>query len=372
MELKDFKVEVCTIDEILPHPNADRLQLAKVKGWQCVIPLDKFKVGDVVVYIPVDSILPVELEAKLFPIDSKIKLSGSRIRAIKIRQLVSQGMVETLENVGFTGPWSKYELIGQDISKDLGITKYEPPVPEFQKGSGQGGPASKKNKNSNFKVYTKFPRMQNYPNMFTPDEIVVVTEKIHGTNFRAGWVPFEPTNWWKKFLKFIGMAPKWQFVYGSHYVQISEKFLYDGFYDKNVYAEQVKAYDLDKRIKKGQVIYGEIYGSGIQKNYSYGMKDKRDLVIFDIMQDGKYLSYDDFKREANEMYIKTCPELYKGPIKDANIDSLMQGDSIMAPVQKVREGCVVKPLNENSETGFRKGVKVINPEYLLKDTTDFH
>lgn len=367
MELQDFKVEVCSVDEILPHPNADRLQLAKVKGWQVVIPLNKFKPGDKVVYIPVDSVLPPELEVKLFPADSKIKLHNSRVKAIKIRQFVSQGMVESLDTFGFGNGY----LVGRDVTKDLGIVKYEPPVPAFQMSSQQGGPASKKKQNPHFQVYTKFPRIQNYPNMFAEDEDVVITEKIHGTNFRAGWVPFVANNWWRKLLKLVRLAPKWQFVYGSHYVQLSEKFLYEGFYDKNVYAEQVKKYSLEERIHKGQVIYGEIYGGGIQKGYDYGLKDTRDLIIFDIQQDGKYLDYEDFKQEADAMYIKTCPVLYKGKFKDAPVEQLMQGKSVLAPEQKVREGCVIKPLVEGGLLP-RKGAKVINPEYLLGDNTDFH
>jgi len=368
MELQDFKVEVCDIDEILPHPNADRLQLARVKGWQVVIPLNKFKAGDKVVYIPVDAVLPVELETKLFPPESKIKLSNSRVRAIKIRQFVSQGMIETLENVGLAGNGWK---AGDDVTKDLSIAKYEPPVPAFQSAGGQASPASKKKQNPHFVVYSKFPRIQNYPNMFDENEEVVVTEKIHGTNFRAGWVPFVANNWWRKALVLLRIDPKWQFVYGSHYVQLSEKLLYDGYYKKNIYAEIVKRYDLEKRIAKGQVIYGEIYGAGVQKGYDYGLKEERDLIIFDIQENGKWLAYDNFKAEADSMYIKTCPVLYRGPMKDSNLEQNMQGASVLAPEQKVREGCVVKPVVEGGLLP-RKGAKVINPEYLLGDNTDFH
>lgn len=364
----DFKVEVVTIDEIIPHPNADKLLIAKTKGWQCIIPKDKFKVGDKAIYFPVDSVLPPELEAALFGVDAKIKLSKGRIKAIKIRQFISQGMLESLDRLSIHHSYP----IGSDISKEIGVNKYEPPVPEFQGAMGQSSPVSKKKVNPNFAVYTKFPRIQNYPTMFIPEEQVIVTEKIHGTNFRAGWVPYVPTNWFMRLKSWLKLAPKWQFVYGSHYTQLSEKLLYKGFYEKNVYAEIVKKYDLETRIAKGDVVYGEIYGAGIQKGYDYGLKDSRDLVVFDIQRNGKYLSYEAFNETAIYGYkLPVPPIMYEGSFRDLNLDKIVLGDSVLAPSQKVREGVVIKPLVEGDLLP-RKGAKVISPEYLLLNNTDYH
>lgn len=371
MEVSDFKVEVVTIDDIIPHPNADRLLIAKVKGWQSIIPKDKFKVGDVAVYIPVDSLLPPLLEAKLFGVDAKIKLTGGRVKAIKIRQFISQGMIETLDNVGFTGPWPKSELVGQDLAKELGITKYEPPAPAFQSGMGQSSPASRKKQNPHFKIYTKFPRIQNYPNVFAQDEEVAVTEKIHGTNFRAGWLPFVATNWRQRLLKFLRLAPKWQFVYGSHYTQLSDKLLYKGFYEKNVYAEIVKKYSLEFVLDKGDVIYGEIYGAGIQKNYNYGLKDTRALVVFDIQRDGKYLDFEDYADACVGYELPRPTVIYKGPFSGVNLETIVKGSSFITPEQKVMEGVMIKPLIEGDLLP-RKGAKVVSPEFLIGDNTDFH
>jgi len=53
-------VEVCRIDRVLPHANADALELARIKGWQCVIPKGRYVGGDLVTYIPIDSVIPVE------------------------------------------------------------------------------------------------------------------------------------------------------------------------------------------------------------------------------------------------------------------------------------------------------------------------
>ena len=52
-------VEVCKIEKVFPHPNADALELAHIKGWQCVVPIGRYAAGDLVTYIPIDAMIPV-------------------------------------------------------------------------------------------------------------------------------------------------------------------------------------------------------------------------------------------------------------------------------------------------------------------------
>ena len=75
---EDFKVEVVAIDAILEHPNADRLEIAQVKGWNCVTGKGVFKPGDKCLYIPIDSVLPADLEAYLFPEASEIACANGK------------------------------------------------------------------------------------------------------------------------------------------------------------------------------------------------------------------------------------------------------------------------------------------------------
>ena len=39
-------VDVCKIKNIFPHENADRLEIAEVKGWKCVVPKGRYKKRD--------------------------------------------------------------------------------------------------------------------------------------------------------------------------------------------------------------------------------------------------------------------------------------------------------------------------------------
>lgn len=361
--MSTFKVEVVRIDEVTNHPNADRLDLLKIKDWQCVSSKGQFKVGDSAVYFPIDSLLPTEVETKIFGIDSKVRLNNSRVRTIKLRGAISQGLAVKPEVVGLP---THYYGLGDDVTDELGVTKYEPPV-KLNSASNPTA-ASKKKTNPNFRKYTGIENAKNYPSVFTEGEEVIVTEKIHGTNFRCGYVPNIVNTLWKKVLKFFKAFPEFEFVYGSHNVQLQSKMLYTGYYDKNVYAETVIKYNLKDVLKPGEVVYGEVYGDGIQKDYTYGCKPgERKLVIFDVMVNGSYLDPIMGKKWVEARLLPYAPVLYTGPFNKEKILELRDGKSVLAPKQKVREGVVVKPISEQMCFMGRKMLKFISDEYLLKN-----
>lgn len=364
-----FAVKVVAIKEILVHPNADKLDLAVIDGWQCVVQKGSYKAGDLAVYIPIDSILPAKVETALFGPDSKIKLSKSRVRTIKLRGAISQGMLAPCEDLGVP------KKLGYDCTKDLEISKYEPPeVPAHMSG---GMPVKKLKKNPLFKEYGGLDNFKHYPELFQEGELVVITEKIHGTNFRCGWLETAADTWWKRALKFVGLLPKYEFVYGSNKVQLQNKMLYKGYYGKNVYAEAVKNLDLKERLEpfRGYVLYGEIYGDGIQENYGYGCQpDEQKFIAFDLMVDGKYVDHDSMEAFVLlKLRLETAPVLYYGPYSFAEAKKLTLGNSVLAPNQKVREGVVIRPIKETVAHMGRKVLKLISEEYdLKKDNSDFH
>ena len=73
--------------------------------------------------------------------------------------------------------------VGDDVADILGITKYEPPIPSYQrvqrkKGSWRNHPM--------FSKYTDVENFKYYPDLFDEDEEISITEKIHGTSTRYG------------------------------------------------------------------------------------------------------------------------------------------------------------------------------------------
>lgn len=377
MEVIDNKVLVVRIDKIEKHPNADRLDLAHVSGWQCVTQTGVFKAGDLAVYIPIDSVLPQGLEAELFPVDGKIHLTKSRVRTIKLRGAISQGMLLSVNDRLVSTRVAQQMVEGDDLTHTLGITHYEPPAPP---ASMRGDQISKKKNNPFFPVYNKMSHFKNYPDLFEEGEQVVVTEKIHGTNFRAGWAPVVADSAWKKLKKFFHVLPKWEFVVGSHLVQINMAKRWNGFYPSNVYVQAVIDYHLEELIPLGYIIYGEIYGDGIQKGYTYGCEPgHRELRIYDVLQTAGpseelqgYTSWSFVREISAFIKVPTVPIIYEGPYSKSLLPQWEQGASLVSSKQAHREGCVVKPQSEQVCWIGRKILRSINPEYLLKVGSDFH
>lgn len=412
--MSTFSVPVTKIREILPHDNATALEIAKVYDWNVIVQKGRYKAGDVVIYVPVDSILPWDLENKIFPPESKIKLRHSRVRSIKIRGQISQGMIIDLDDVkDLIFPFQKTWVYESDIdvSTYLGITKYEPPAHEIPANMKVGQP-KKKLGNPNFKKYTDIENFKYYDRMFQDGEDVYVSEKLHGTSFRAGWYPMVANTLWKKIKKFFNKLPEYEFCWGSRTIQIQVKGKHGGVnipsqgvnFD-DVYTKIVKQNNLKEVIPHGYAVYGEIVGDGIQKGYTYGCGPKEHkLYVYDVMdtKTGKYLDY--FREDhhgftfasstehafnlvapdpvAEPLFpmllmawgLERVPELYVGPFSKDVIDSLRDGDSTI-PGQRIREGVVIKPLVEKTCRIGRKVLKYISDAYYLKNQengTDFH
>ncbi|MCL2874720.1 MAG: hypothetical protein FWF12_00200 [Betaproteobacteria bacterium] len=84
---------------IEPHPNADAIEIARVGDYQSIVKKGQFRDGDLAIYVPEQAVLPEWLlkGADLWDEDKqKGTLSGSlgnRVRATRIRGVVSQGLV---------------------------------------------------------------------------------------------------------------------------------------------------------------------------------------------------------------------------------------------------------------------------------------
>lgn len=108
------------ISDIQPHPNADKLELAKVLGYTCIVEKDKYKAGAAVVLIQPDTVLPDKPWAEVF------KKKSGRTKAIKLRSVWSFGIVMPL-STWFT---DNIPQVGDEVSDLIGVTKYEAPQPQ--------------------------------------------------------------------------------------------------------------------------------------------------------------------------------------------------------------------------------------------------
>lgn len=372
----EYKVPVTKILEIKEHSNAASLEFAVVYGFNVIVRKGEYKAGDIVIYIPIDSVLPQKLSDKLFPPDSKVKLNKNRVRQIKIRGQYSQGMIVDLEDIEEFLPSGFLYDEEQNLAEVLGIVKYEPPAASFQ---GTAKKRDKPRENPFFHKYNGVENIKWYPDLFSSEEDVVVQEKLHGSNCRAAILPYQANTLWKKIVKFCGFAPEFEYCYGSNNVQLQERRNYKGFYGTNVYGavlEKVKAFD---KMKPNEIIYGELIGEGIQKNYHYGHKEHH-FVLFNVKVQGpegaKWLNPKEAEFYAKERGFDFVPVLYEGKFdKKWLSEFLVKQPSAYYPEHKTMEGIVIKSLNDyNNEvlSSAKKELKLINEEYLNKDQSDFH
>lgn len=372
-----FKVPLTRIKNITPHNNADALEVAWVYGFQVIVSKNKYKVGDRVVYVPIDSILPHKLESKLFPEGSKIKLTNARVRQIKIRGLASQGMLIDPEDVRHVVN-TDYVQDEHDIKDMLGITKYEPPTPKFQQiNAGKPGLGRKQLAHPDFHSYNGIDNVKWYPDKFE-DKQVIVQEKLHGTNCRVAKLPFRTNTLLKKVKKFLGLAPKYENLYGSNRVDITNASSYKGYYGEDIYGACLKKCDAFNKVKPNETVFGEIIGPKIQSGYEYGLKE-HEFVIFDVKildeSTGKqtWMNPEEVEKYAKERGFKHVPVLYKGPFNLSLCKELSSGPSIFCPDEKVKEGVVIKNVEQYDIEGNKQALKMINEDYLAnKNNTDHH
>lgn len=355
-------IEVCKIDSIKPHENADKLRIATIKGWNIIVGLDDYKEGELVVFCPPDSVISNNLIEKY---KLEYLRGDGRVKTVKLRGFISQGLVLPL-------PEGKMFKLGQDVAQIMGITKYEPPV---RRCNLSGNQSTKKKRNPLFDKYTDIDNIQNFNTVFKDGDVVVISEKLHGTNTRYANLPISEgytfldriRYLWKKYI----LKKEYEFVYGSHNVQKTPLNKKMGFYGEDVYGKIAKKYKLAEIIDENYIIYGEIYGKKIQE-LEYGLKDI-DVRFFAVKYKGNYLNWTEFSQFCIQRNLPIVPILHIGIYHSQDLAKYTTGKSIIAPNQ-IREGCVVLSLvEENHPRIGRKILKSINPEYLAKkNRTDYH
>lgn len=378
--MSDLKVEVTRVKSVANHPNADRLDLVECDGYNCIVSRDRFKVGDTCIYLPVDSVMPPALLARIFGPDAKVHPSGGRIKIIRLRGVVSQGLVLAPDEVADLLP-NKYKQ-GADVTEALGITKYTKRV----KGPSSTVSAKGKKKRSRrilheqFRRYTDIQNVQKHGWMLEqlakdqPDVPFVYTEKLHGTSARYGWL--QRKGLLERIRAFFGAAPRFVFLMGSRNVDMypgSNGPVHNSL-PRNVYEQIAKKYDMKSRIPNGYTVYGEIIGHGVQPGYAYGHRPGDvDFAVYDVQKDGEWLSdaaLDDFCKTTA---LRRVPCILRGEFSMEKLKELASGPSCWPgaqSVQPVREGIVVRPAAEARVHGTRAVFKFVSADFLLGKHAD--
>ena len=372
-------VEVCRVKDVKEHPNTDRLEILQIKGWDVVAGKDSVKKDDLVVFIPPDAVLPERLHKHLnitkYCAELPKNADGSRptarrVKAARLRGVPSYGTIMPMNSLidylmdgdHYTPEDILNEYVeGKDACEALGITKWEPPIKATQGDAERDHPR--------FHKYTNIENWRNHPDLFTPDDIVICTEKIHGTNCRVG---FGQSDNYAEDKEYTYMA-------GSHNVRKKKPegedqtslywmpFVWESRL-KQMLFELWEEHCAEKDKHDAVVIvFGEIYGAGVQDMH-YDCPNGKGFRAFDISIGGEYMGHEKFK-VFKKYEIPYVPIVYTGPYDPDRIKLLTDGETNLGSQQKFkgREGIVITPVQESHDPLLgRRILKSVSVDYLSR------
>lgn len=364
------------IEEVRDIENADAIQAYRVLGWWVVDKKDAHKVGDLVVYLSLDSWVPNELA----PFLSKGQeprvyngVKGERLRTIKLRGQVSQGLLikpefhelfDALSIVGLaredgTKP-GRGVGEGSDVTDLFGIQKWEAPIPAQLQGQAAGSfPTSLIPKTDQERIQNCFGEIQKRAKRFATEKVwnaETQTLEEHPVEVPADFK--EPT--YEVTMKLDGSSCtifRWE---GELRVcsRNLELKINEENKDNTFVAMALKIGD---RIPDGYAFQGEICGPGIQGNRE-GFTEHKFFVfdIFDI-QEHRYVKPIHRAGICEGLKMDHVPVLHYAKLAPESVEAglaLAEGPSIN---HKIREGLVWK-CNEDPSFSF----KTISNQFLLK------
>lgn len=334
--------------KIEPIEGADRIELAYVLGWQCVVNKGHFNVGDLAVYFEIDSFLPIRPEFEFLRNSSYKKTDimgeGFRLKTQKFRGQVSQGLLLPISQ--FPEIPADIELTS-DVTEILNIRKWEIEERVTTGGTIMGTlPRTV--------PHTDETRVQAAPeliNEFAGLEYYIST-KMDGSSHS------------------ISVDENGFHVTGHNY-----EYKDDGnsdFYNlvnERDYRNKIEAFK-EKAGLNTLTIQGEFCGAGIQKNRL--KLTKPEWYVFTIMENGKRVGLNRMLEVCSEIGLANVPIEEVGtdlPAKYPTVEALLERADGEYPNGGKKEGIVIRPTEPVycANIGAELSMKVVSNKYLLKN-----
>jgi len=334
--------------QIEPIEGADRIELAKVLGWQCVVNKGQFKPMDLAVYFEIDSFLPIRDEFEFMRASSYRKTDimgeGFRLKTMRFRGQISQGLLLPISQ--FPELHADVEL-GTDVTEILGIRKWE-----IEEKVTTGGTVI-----GNLPIdvpHTDETRVQAEPELIGEFAGLdyYITTKMDGSSHS------------------VSLDEEGFHVTGHNY-----EYKDDG---KCAFYDLVKREDIENKLRKYYeenglhllTIQGELCAPGIQQNR---LKLARpEWYVFTIRLDGKRVGLKKMQEVCETLGLQMVPVEELGtdlPSKYPTVAALLERADGEYPKGGKKEGIVIRP----TEPAFCERIsaalsmKVVNNKYLLKN-----
>ena len=336
------------VNGVYPIEGKDRIVQYGINGWKVIDAVGKYEVGDLVIFLEVDSWVPNTL-APFLSRDKEPRVyegvPGERLKTIKMGGALSQGLLLPLSVAYDLGP-ADYDhsfVEDDDVTELLGILKWER-TPEFRAANAKGNFPYFLRKTDQERIQNVHPRTLEQVGPATYE----VTEKLEGQSFTA-------------YL--------WDGVFGvcSRNLELKAD-------EPSTWIDTANRYDLEAKLRaffertgKQIAIQGEQVGPGIEGNI-YKLDSVRLYVydVFDIAEQ-KYLPPAFAREVAFELGIPYVPVIDVAfELPERYCDELLamaECRSALAPYHA--EGLVFKVNSDKSDFSM----KAVSNAYLLRDKT---
>lgn len=332
------------IKDIVPIEGADAIELATIEGWQVVTAKNAgHQVGDLVVYCEIDSFLPIEPEFEFLRKSSYKKMGdeeGFRLRTIKLRGQVSQGLIIPLKDAyalykRMTPNLGMQWFEGLDVTEMLGIVKYEAPIPAELAGKVKGGFPSFLHKTDEERVQTLVKEFEEWK--YQSKHQFYMTEKLDGSS-----ATFYMNNG--------------EFGVCSRNLELLET-------EGNTFWKVAREFDLETKLKdKGNLcLQGELIGESIQGNpYKIKGQTVHFFNAFDIDKQTR-LDINAFLILLDELGLTSVPILDSAFLLPDTVEEMLKLAEDKSRLNKLteREGVVVRSLDNTIS------FKIISNKFLL-------
>ncbi|QAU07405.1 RNA ligase [Microbacterium phage Alleb] len=341
----NYAALVIEVPEPKKLPNSDRLYGIGVAGIEVVVDsswLDR--VGELAVLFPAEAQLSDELahRANLYrhqefnadPEEKGYLEANRRVKALKLRGNISKGLIIPLEKVqevfghhpDLVAGASFDTINGVEVSRKYVVPSKGAPM---SKEAAKLAKAFKRVGEKVFPMHIDTEQYERNEGHVAPEDIVVVTQKLHGTSVRFGNVPVKVEHtFWERLAKKLGIRVReteFDLIAGSRKVIKDPKSTTQNhFYTTDVWGQAAETYGY--HLPKGFMVFGELVGftsdgAPIQKGYTYEEIPETPTMglyvyrVAIVNEDGvlRDLSWDQVKKFANAYGMKHTPELWRGP-----------------------------------------------------------
>lgn len=358
------------IRNIRPIEGADRIELVTVNNWDVVSAKGNFQVGDLCVYFEIDSFLPETPNFEFLRKTSYRKMDdvgGFRLRTIKMRGQISQGLCVPLEEFrDELDPYNDIKLNtyseGFDLTERLGVLKYEAPIPAQLEGIMKGGFPSFLQKTDEERIQNLTDKYEQYKKL---DTKWYVTEKLDGSSSTYYLNDDE-----------FGVCSRGIDLQRPEPFVEKDVVCEDGKVRKSIensFWKVSREIGIEKVMNgysngqygffKNHAIQGELIGEGVQGNpYKIKGHSVRFFNLFDINSFQK-ANFELFQHWMEVAGFETVPVIDTDFTLPDTIEELLEysdGKSVLNP-DKWREGIVIR--NHDNTISF----KVISNKFLLKE-----